>query len=310
MDPLPPEFCARMKDILTSSYSDDWAEGLRPHAVFAIRVNTLKSSINDIKETLKTASIDFKETALEEALLVSGSLKDKLMELESHKNGAIYLQNISSQLVSRILDPQAEESVLDMCAAPGSKTSHLAALMQNKGNVLALEKIIGRFHKLRSVLQLTGASQVEVKCLDAQRFRPTRSFDKILVDAPCSSEGRFTLEDPESFSYWSPRKIKEMRSKQKGILLRGAQLLKTNGTLVYSTCTFAPEENEEVVDWVLKKMDGKLETMPISLSGIPTYPALSSWRKRQFSKGIQHCIRIAPGPVWHGFFIAKFRKVS
>src|SRR6185503_6508418 len=218
MHPLPSEFCLRMKDILPSSHWEDWTEGLRPHPVFAIRVNTLKASIKDIKETLKAESIHFKETILEEAYLINDSFREKLMELDSHKNGAIYLQNISSQLIARTVDPQVEEAVLDMCAAPGSKTTHMAALMQNRGQLLALEKIIGRFHKLKSVIQLTGANNVQVKCLDAQRFRPAQLFDKILVDAPCSSEGRFTLEDPESFSYWSPRKIKEMRSKQKGIL--------------------------------------------------------------------------------------------
>jgi 16S rRNA (cytosine1407-C5)-methyltransferase len=135
-------------------------------------------------------------------------------------------------------------------------------------------------------------------------------FDKILVDAPCSSEGRFDINAPKTFAYWSPRKIKEMRTKHKGLLWRGCQLLKPGGTLVYSTCTFAPEENEEVVDWVLRKSDGTLRPEPVGIPGLPVYPALREWKKRKYGPSIDACVRIKPDRLWDAFFIAKLRKVS
>jgi len=309
MDDVPQEFLLRMKEIMPPPQWEGYTRSLQPHPFFCIRINSIKASERQIKERLQLGGIDFKETVLPEALLIDNGFKDQLMQLDIYKAGEIYLQNLSSQLIARILDPQAQDEVLDMCAAPGSKTTHLSALMQNKGNILALEKIVGRYHKLKSVIQLLGVKNVTVKCLDAKRFRPGRSFDKILIDAPCSSEGRFSLADPESFAYWSPRKIKEMKSKQKGLLLRGVQLLKTGGTLVYSTCTFAPEENEEVIDWVLGKMAGKIEIVPIHFPSVPVYPVLLNWRKRTFAKEIQNCVRIAPDELWHAFFVAKLRRI-
>jgi 16S rRNA (cytosine1407-C5)-methyltransferase len=139
-----------------------------------------------------------------------------------------------------------------------------------------------------------------------RRLREEAPFDRILVDAPCSCEGRFIIHEPKSFAYWSLRKIKEMSHKQKGLLLNASRLLAPDGVLVYATCTFAPEENEEVVDWFLRKTDGRFELTPMQIEGVKTYPCLTQWHKRSYDLRIRNAVRILPDERMEGFFIAKF----
>ena len=114
------------------------------------------------------------------------------------------------------------------------------------------------------------------------------------------------MNEPKSFAYWSVRKIKEMSHKQKGLLLNAGRLLSPGGILVYATCTFAPEENEEVVDWFLRKTDGRFELTPMRIDGVRTYPCLTQWQKRTYDIRIKDAARILPDERMEGFFIAKF----
>ena len=181
--------------------------------------------------------------------------------------------------------------------------------MKNTGEITALEVVKGRFFKLKSVCTLTGAQNVKCLLTDARRYRAGEFlFDKILADVPCSSEGRFNTNDKDSFGYWSPRKIKEMNHKQKGILLNAGRCLKPGGTLVYSTCTFSPEENETAVDWFLKKGKGEFTLEAFTLPDGPRYETLTSFDKRQYKHDLSACWRILPGQDFTGFFIAKFIK--
>jgi 16S rRNA (cytosine1407-C5)-methyltransferase len=220
-----------------------------------------------------------------------------------------YLQSLSSMLAVQALDPQPGERILDLCAAPGSKTSQTAARMNNTGSVTAVEAVRGRFYQLRSVLRLLGVENVQCLCMDGRRFAARGElFDRVLVDAPCSSEGRFRHDNAKTFAYWSLRKIKEMAKKQRGLLLNAGRQVRPGGVLVYSTCTFAPEENEAVVNWFLKKSEGIFTVEPVSFTNIGVYPALTSWEGKTFDSQVQHCMRILPGEKTEGFFIAKFSK--
>lgn len=147
--------------------------------------------------------------------------------------------------------------------------------------------------------------------MDARHFRPQEGlFDKVLADVPCSCEGRFQKEHPKTYAYWSLRKIKEMKRKQKGLLLSAGRCLKPGGHIVYSTCTFAPEENEAVVDWFLKKTEGCFELKPISIKGIKTYGPLSHWKNKSFGDQIAYSLRILPDDYGDAFFMAKFIKIE
>ena len=239
------------------------------------------------------------------ALLASGA----------YASGAVYVQNASSQLPPHLLAPEPGERVLDLCAAPGSKTGQLAAMMQDRGEIIAVEKVRGRFYKLKANLEAQGATCVTAWLGDGARVwqSETEAFDRVLLDVPCSTEGRFLASDPETTRYWSKRKINEMRSKQRRLLFSGLMALRPGGTLVYSTCTFAPEENEATLAKALKTFGDKIE---ITDAGLPetgplaeaTVPGLAEWNGRAFPEAVRNARRVLPDGLLEGFFVARILK--
>jgi len=300
---LPPDFEERLKGILPE----------RPPAVFepkqfqAFRINTLKISLQEAHALLVERHINFQRVDFcAYAIIVEKTVGQEILKSDLVSGGLLYAQGLQSLLPVLVLDPRPNQRVLDLCAAPGSKTSQIAMHMNNEGTLKANEPILSRLYRLKSVLDLTGA-KAQISSTDGRRLKEHQAlFDRILVDVPCSSEGRFINNEPNSFAYWSVRKIKEMSHKQKGILLNASRLLSPGGVLVYSTCTFAPEENEEVVDWFLRKSDGHFELVPIQMEGVKTYPCLTQWQKRTYDPRIKDAARIWPDERMEGFFIAKF----
>ena len=300
---LPPAFEERIKEILPE----------RPLSIFeprqfqSFRINTLKISVEEAHRKLIERKVDFQTVSYcSYAIIVKKLAAQELLESELVQEGFLYAQGLQSLLPVIVLDPRPNQRVLDLCAAPGSKTSQIAMLMHNEGTLKANEPIRDRLYRLKAVLQLTGA-KAQISSVDGRRLQEHNSpFDRILVDAPCSTEGRFIVNDPKSFGFWSVRKIKEMSHKQKGLLLNASRLLAPGGILVYATCTFAPEENEEVVDWFLRKTDGRYKLLPVQIEGVKTYPCLTGWQKRTYDPLIREAARILPDERMEGFFIAKF----
>ncbi len=226
------------------------------------------------------------------------------------ENARVYLMNPSSLLPGLSLSPGPDDDVLDLCAAPGGKTLHLVALMGEEatGRVSAVEATRGRFFKLRGQLDRFGAGHVRTFLKDGRevgRAVPER-FDRVLVDAPCSSEARIRLGDPESFSTWSPRKVKECQHKQLGLLRSGLDALKPGGRLVYCTCSFSRAENEEVVERTLETMGSRVRLVDTGLDGLSFTrpPPLGAG----LGGGLELTRRVWPDGLWDGFFIAAFEK--
>ena len=306
---VPALFLERLKRILGEDlYSLYGIKGFEYDKLVTVRINLLKISIKEIEEILKNLGIAFRPVSwYPQALVLENITSQELGQTGLLDKGFLYSQALSSLLPVFILDPKPGERVLDLCAAPGSKTTQIAALMNNEGQIVAVENIRGRFYKLKSVLSLLGAEIVNVKMMDGRRYRDTEGFDKILVDAPCSSEGRFKTADKKSYAYWSLRKIKEMVHKQRGLLLSASRLIRPGGTLVYSTCTFAPEENEGVINWFLKKSGGAFKVEPIALDEVVRYPAVGEWEERIYDPDVKNCF--LPTKEMEGFFIAKLVKI-
>lgn len=307
---IPSLFFERLAKIIPSEHLASVRETFSGQRPLAVRINTLKISIREATDKLSAQGIATQMMPpLAEALLV-GTNSSGALWTTWFDQGLLYRQSLSSQLPVAVLAPSPTDRVLDMCAAPGSKTSQLAAVMQNTGQIVALEAIRSRYYKLKAVLDVLGAKQVSCQVVDGRRFRAREGFDKIIVDVPCSSEGRFLSQEPKTFAFWSPRKIKEMVRKQRGLLLNATRLLKPGGTLVYSTCTFAPEENEGVLDWVLRKSVIPVEMVALSLDTVPSYPALSAWEGKVYDPRVQKALRVLPDKRWEGFFLARMVRLA
>lgn len=210
----------------------------------ALRVNTLVATPAEVREQLGVPTSPAGDE-LPEGLVVSGPFDAHAHPL--YRRGAYIAQSRAAMLVARALDPQPGERVLDLCAAPGGKTTHLAALMGNDGEVVAVERHGRRAQALQRTCERLGATSIAVRTGDAAHFTTERPFDRVLVDPPCSGLG--TLQGhPDLRWRMSPGAITKLAAVQAEILRAAVEALKPGGALVYSTCTLSPVENEAIVE--------------------------------------------------------------
>jgi len=302
---LPALFLERLRKMIPPQKWDETANTFREPKPTTFRVNTLKiepQSIPSLQEKLEHRRFRLEKVHWypEAFILREGRLRD-LQETEVYKRGEIYVQSLSSMIPPLVLDPKPGERILDLTAAPGSKTTQMACLMKGEGTIVANDNNRIRFFKLKANIEMQGAKNVELSLRHGELFGRDfpESFDRVLLDAPCSAEGRFNVNEPASYRYWKLAKIKEMARKQKNLLLSALRSLKPGGTLVYSTCTFAPEENEEVLDWAKGKLGNAIQMIGITdelpLRNIP-------------NRMPGPAVRILPTPLMEAFYIAKIRK--
>ena len=309
---LPPLFLDRLGLIIPPRQRSGVLSHFSAPPVMSVRINTLKINRENALAALEDRGIRFQEVPWWAwALIIDPGSVEGITASGYFEQGWFYRQSLSSMLPVIALNPQPGERVLDLCAAPGSKTTQIAAFMENRGTLMAVEAVRSRFYKLKSVAAALGAGNITYCCLDARRFKSKDAlFDRILVDAPCTCETRFKLFQPKTYAYWNPHKIKDMVRKQRGILLAASRLLNPGGVLVYATCTFAPEENEGVVDWLLRKAGRGWEVDPVDCPGVDTTPALTRWEKKEFDPRVGFCCRVLPTATMEGFFMAKLIRTA
>ena len=209
----------------------------------ALRANALVTTRDELASALPVPTRSAGDE-LPEGLVVEGPFDAHAHEL--WRQGAYVAQSRAAMLVARALDPQPGERVLDLCAAPGGKTTHVAALMGGAGEIVAVERHPGRANALRRTCERLRATTVGVAVADAAGFTAAEPFDRVLVDPPCSGLG--TLQGhPDLRWRSSPEAIERLATTQRAILRAGVAALRPGGTLVYSTCTLSPRENEEQV---------------------------------------------------------------
>lgn len=283
---------------------------VEPPAVGA-RVNTLLAERESVLHPLREAGLTLHTVPwCPDAFWLPPSQREALLSSKWVQNGLVYVQNLSSMVPPLVLDPRPGEAVLDLCAAPGGKTLHIAAMMCGEGHLVAVEAVRARFFKMRENLQRYGAPFVQTVQAEGEWLwkRWRGRFDAVLLDAPCSSEGRFRMDNPSTYQYWSLKKIGDMVRKQKCLTYSAIQCLKPGGRLVYCTCTFAPEENEGIIAHALKKFGGAIEVLPIPLEVEGMVPALSEWEERIFPAAVRHARRILPSATMEGFFLCLILK--
>lgn len=295
-----PEFLIEM---LNQQYGEEITskilEGYLKKRMVTFRVNTLKTSIEKVEEVLKNNNIEFKKVSWSDvAYIVKNVREDTLKELEIYKNGEIYLQSLSSMLPSIVLEPKENTDILDMCAAPGGKTTELASLTNNNANITACELNKIRIEKLKYNIEKQGATSVYTMQEDSRKINDFFSFDNILLDAPCSGSGTLNVEDVNLEKTFTEKLIEKSQKSQLELLNKAVKILKQGQEMVYSTCSILNVENEEIVSKILK--NNKVEIVPIEFEGKEELPLLPT--------KIDGTLCVMPTEFYEGFFIAKIRK--
>jgi NOL1/NOP2/sun family putative RNA methylase len=311
-----PAFVERMKLLLKDKEDlEKFFEVAKTKPKKSIRVNTLKISPEELKKRLEKKSWeiskikDHPEILRIESILQPGEIG----KTKEHILGYYYSQEITSMMPIIALKPEPEEILLDCCAAPGSKTTQAAALMQNKGTIFANDVTISRIIILSANLERQGVTNTIITRHDAVILSKKLEeldlkFKKILLDAPCSGEGNIRVS-PRTYVEWSENLVKSMGRKQKKLASSIINLLEKNGEIIYSTCTHAPEENEEVIQYILDN-NPDMEIQEFLLP-IKTRPGITSWKDKTFSKEMNKCHRIYHHDNdMEGFFLCKLKKIK
>ena len=289
-----PEF---FRERLIEQYDEELTQkiinGYSKQRVVTLRINTIKSNKESVKQKLQEAGIETEDVSwYQDGLIIKKVREEEIKKLDIYENGEIYLQSLSSMLPPIILEPKEGENILDMAAAPGGKTTQIAAITQNKAFITACEKNKIRSERLKYNLQKQGVGCVNVMLEDARKLSDFFSFDKILLDAPCSGSGTMSIFDA-SFN----KELIDRSSKTQEELLRKAlKILKPGGEMIYSTCSILAQENEEILRKVVQKSGA--EIVPIKMpEGVPVLPT-----------SIDGVMCVCSTDLYEGFFVAKIRK--
>ena len=267
--------------------------GYASQRLVSLRVNALKTNAVTVCGALDRAGVAWSAVPwYRDALILENAREDVLRATELYTRGEIYLQSLSSMIPPLVLQPEAGETILDMTAAPGGKTSQMAALSGGRALITACERDKTRFSRLKFNLERQGAPRVTAICTDAALLDDGFSFDKILLDAPCSGSGTIAPGTPVRITEPFLEKLNRTQTK---LLRKAYTLLKRGGTMVYSTCSVLRRENEDILHRALSGTDAKLERIG-GFEGVPRLPSEEG------------TLCVCPSERYEGFFVAKIKK--
>ena len=269
----------------------------------SLRANTLHARRDEIACALDDAGITWEPVPwYEDAFVLPEAQERDVWNLSAYQAGDLYLQSLSSMIPALVLDARKGDDVCDMCAAPGGKTTQIAAL--SGAYITACEMHAPRAEKLEYNLKKLGAANVTVMRCDARRLDEFFSFDRILVDAPCSGSGTLLANDPKVERRFTPKLIEKSVKAQRALLAKGLSLLKPGGTLVYSTCSILERENEDIVRWALGNTPhGRaFEVKPTQLANADELPLLPTT--------LEGACTLCPTDRYEGFFVAKIVRMK
>lgn len=314
---LPDIFTQRLK-LLYPDRVEEIVASFRAVRRVSFRVNTLLVAEPLCIDELRSLGFDVEGVPLiPRAYILNNKTKRELTETDAYKKGFIYIQSLSSMVPVALLAENLEVTdssalrVLDLCAAPGSKTTQLADVMHNKGEIISNDSSRDRLFILKRALGMYGVKNVTPTLGHGEhiwkKYGPV--FDVVLLDAPCSGEGRWRLdtpggEDDPSLLDWSLQKVARLAHLQVQLIFAAVMCLRPGGTLIYSTCTLAPEENEAIVDFALKKFEGAIDVANVPLAD-NFVRGVGGWGDTVFDSRVSRSVRILPNDMWEGFFVCK-----
>ena len=270
----------------------------------AVRVNPLnakKSTITNIKKL----SVDLKAISwCKDAYTATGAYAE-LSKTKMFASGEYILQDPASFVPVLALDPKPGDKILDMCAAPGSKTTHIAAITNNRADIVANDTSRTRFFKMKDMFKRYGV-RAELTLQDGRSIKGTQLYDKILLDTPCSGEAAVSPTNPKTFATWSTAKVKRLSRLQKQLILSAYDSLKPGGTLVYSTCTINASENELVVNYLLKRRPADICNIDIDVGD--TQQGIEHWNNKTLDPRVGKTLRLLPNDMHEAFYCAKIQK--
>ena len=312
---MPIEVSTSIYEYLSSLYGKDAADHylkfITEEPTQYIRVNSLKTDkeslliILEEKYSIKSVPID----GFDNALKIIKDENEVIGKTLEHLLGLYYVQGLSSMLPPIVLAPSSDDIVLDLCSAPGSKTTQMAEMMNNDGTLVVNEIEIDRIKSLvfnldRMSIVNTGIIHSKGEILSKYYYN---HFDKILVDAPCSGLGIIQKKEEVS-SWWNINRVERLQELQMRLLISAIKMVKVGGEIVYSTCTLSVEENEMVIDKILTKYPVEIEEINLP---VPTHPAFTSYNGTEFNESLRKAIRILPWEInSDGFFLVKLRKTG
>jgi NOL1/NOP2/sun family putative RNA methylase len=275
----------------------------------SIRVNTLKTTVEEVKTSLETQEFALKDVDFYADAFVVEDAPVEIGKTMEHFLGYYYVQDLASMLPPLILAPEPGETVLDLAAAPGSKTTQMAQMMENKGAIVANDLSYDRIRALASNIDRLGVLNVAVLQEDGSRIGHDMpdAFDRVLLDAPCSALG--TLHSAyELPKWWGWNRIGRLVGIQRKLILSAFRALRPGGILVYSTCTLVPSENEGIVDYLLEN-ETSARIIEIEDLKVPLRPGLTFWRKGEYDESLTLTRRVIGHEAgMEGFYIAKIGK--
>lgn len=300
------DYCARYRDLI-----DDWpafAEVIvapLPTCIWANPARISAAGLSDLLagEGLVSQPMGWQPTGLR---LAAGVRAGRHWW---YCAGLAHAQEEASQLPVTLLDLAPGQRVLDLCAAPGGKTAQIAFALDNRGTLLANDFAPERIKALVGNLDRLGVVNAAVTCHDGANY-PTAAgqFDRVLADVPCTSEGTLR-RNPDQVRRLEGQPSERLAARQRALLRKAVQRCRPGGRVLYSTCTFAPEENEFVVADILAELDGRLNLLPLQVLGLTTAPGVTDWRGRRLDPALEQCLRLWPHQNdTGGFFVALLEK--
>jgi len=324
---LKRDFLYRLENQFDTKNFERILKGFDKNNFTTIRININKISVKDVMTILREKWCQFERIQELSYTLILKNKREKFVEeLDLYDKWRIYMQNIASQLPPHFLNPNKWDKILDVSAAPWSKTTQLALLTNWNSEIVANDLDQIRVEKLKYNVKKQWFLNIKIlnKNWATLWWIYEWYFDKVLLDAPCSAEWRINLKNPKTYKFWAEKNIAKNKKVQKQLFKSAFKALRSWWEMVYSTCTLAPEENEELVSWALEKYEWELilekiwdqkffsnfekNLIPVLKNFFPDWEKFPDTEKKFLPEIEKYCLKACPWEICEWFFIAKFRK--